>query len=63
MTPISETTTFTVPAPLKAQVAVAPVKGGQATLRWWGSKVSAQALQQILTPQETPAAPPSGARH
>lgn len=37
-----------VPAPLKAQVSVAPVRGGQSTNRWWGSKVSADALQQAL---------------
>jgi hypothetical protein len=37
-----------VPEALKGQVAIAAVKGGQATNRWWGSKVSAQALQQAL---------------
>lgn len=37
-----------VPDALKAQVAIAPVKGGVATNRWWGSKVSAVALQQAL---------------
>lgn len=37
-----------VPDALKAQVGVAPVKGGQETQRWWGSKVSAKALQQAL---------------
>lgn len=37
-----------VPDALKAQVAIAPVKGGLATNRWWGSKVSALALQQAL---------------
>lgn len=37
-----------VPEALKGQVAVAPVKGGLATNRWWGSKVSADALQQAL---------------
>ena len=37
-----------VPDVFKAQVAVAPVKGGQETNRWWGSKVSAAALQQAL---------------
>lgn len=37
-----------VPDMLKAQVAVAAVKGGQETGRWWGSKVSAVALQQAL---------------
>ena len=37
-----------VPEALKAQVAVADVKGGQDTGRWWGSRVSAEALQQAL---------------
>ncbi len=37
-----------VPDALKAQVGVTPVKGGQETGRWWGSKVSAAALQQAL---------------
>jgi hypothetical protein len=37
-----------VPDALKAQVAVAAVRGGEATGRWWGSKVSAAALQQAL---------------
>lgn len=37
-----------VPDALKGQVAIAPVKGGEATGRWWGSKVSAVALQQAL---------------
>jgi hypothetical protein len=37
-----------VPEALKGQIAVAAVKGGQATNRWWGSKVSAVALQQAL---------------
>lgn len=37
-----------VPDALKAQVATAPVQGGMATNRWWGSKVSALALQQAL---------------
>jgi hypothetical protein len=37
-----------VPDALKSQVAVAPVKGGQETNRWWGSKVSAAALQLAL---------------
>ncbi len=37
-----------VPEALKAQVGVAPVKGGLPTGRWWGSKVSAVALQQAL---------------
>lgn len=37
-----------VPDALKAQVALAPVQGGLETGRWWGSKVSATALQQAL---------------
>lgn len=37
-----------VPESLKAQVSVAAVSGGQETGRWWGSKVSAAALQQAL---------------
>lgn len=37
-----------VPDALKTQIAIAPVKGGLATNRWWGSKVSAVALQQAL---------------
>lgn len=37
-----------VPEALKGQVALAAVKGGQETQRWWGSKVSALALQQAL---------------
>lgn len=37
-----------VPDALKAQVTIAAVKGGQETSRWWGSKVSAVALQQAL---------------
>jgi len=37
-----------VPDALRAQVAVAGVQGGQETDRWWGSKVSAAALQQAL---------------
>jgi hypothetical protein len=37
-----------VPDALKAQVAVASVQGGLETGRWWGSKVSAGALQQAL---------------
>ena len=37
-----------VPDALKAQVALAAVQGGQETGRWWGSKVSAVALQQAL---------------
>ena len=37
-----------VPDALKAQVGVAAVQGGEETGRWWGSKVSAMALQQAL---------------
>jgi hypothetical protein len=37
-----------VPSALKGQVAVAAVRGGEETGRWWGSKVSAVALQQAL---------------
>ncbi|MFG6467905.1 hypothetical protein [Roseateles sp. BYS87W] len=37
-----------VPDALKAQVAAAPVQGGQETGRWWGSKVSAEAMQLAL---------------
>ncbi|MCE4557436.1 hypothetical protein [Pelomonas cellulosilytica] len=37
-----------VPEALLHQVAVAPVKGGAMTGRWWGSQVSAEALQQAL---------------
>lgn len=37
-----------VPDALKAQVAVADVQGGWETGRWWGSKVSAAALQRAL---------------
>ena len=37
-----------VPDALMGQVAIATVKGGQDTNRWWGSKVSALALQQAL---------------
>lgn len=37
-----------VPDALMGQVAIATVKGGQDTSRWWGSKVSALALQQAL---------------
>jgi hypothetical protein len=37
-----------VPEALKTQVGLAPVKGGAETGRWWGSKVSATALQQAL---------------
>ena len=56
-----------VPDALKAQVGVAPVKGGRETGRWWGSQVSAQALQQALDESlhavgMTPAAPLPPAR-
>ena len=37
-----------VPEALRSQVGVAAVQGGLATGRWWGSKVSATALQQAL---------------
>ncbi|MDR7269703.1 hypothetical protein J2X20_002332 [Pelomonas saccharophila] len=37
-----------VPDALKGQVGVATVTGGMETGRWWGSKVSAMALQQAL---------------
>ena len=37
-----------VPDALRAQVAIAAVQGGQETGRWWGSRVSAVALQQAL---------------
>ncbi|MFT7776570.1 hypothetical protein [Roseateles sp.] len=37
-----------VPEALKTQVGIAPVTGGQETNRWWGSKVSAEALQLAL---------------
>ncbi|KQY86230.1 MULTISPECIES: hypothetical protein [Roseateles] len=37
-----------VPEALKFQVGIAPVQGGMETGRWWGSKVSATALQQAL---------------
>lgn len=37
-----------VPEALKAQVAVATVQGGMETGRWWGSRVSATALQHAL---------------
>lgn len=37
-----------VPDALKSQVAAAPVQGGLETGRWWGSKISATALQQAL---------------
>jgi len=37
-----------VPNALRAQVAVATVRGGEETGRWWGSRVSAVALQQAL---------------
>lgn len=37
-----------VPDAFKARVAIPAVTGGMATNRWWGSKVSAEALQQAL---------------
>ncbi len=37
-----------VPEAMKGQVALAPVQGGAETWRWWGSMVSAAALQQAL---------------
>lgn len=37
-----------VPDALRGQIGVATVQGGQETNRWWGSKVSAVALQQAL---------------
>jgi hypothetical protein len=37
-----------VPPALQGQVALAPVLGGLETGRWWGSRVSAAALQQAL---------------
>ena len=37
-----------VPDALRGQVGIAPVQGGMATGRWWGSKVGAAALQQAL---------------
>ncbi|RZL29574.1 MAG: hypothetical protein EOP35_25195, partial [Rubrivivax sp.] len=37
-----------VPDALRSQVVLAPVQGGLETGRWWGSKVSATALQQAL---------------
>jgi hypothetical protein len=37
-----------VPEAFKLQVAVAPVQGGEATWRWWGSKVGQEALQAAL---------------
>jgi hypothetical protein len=37
-----------VPEVFKLQIAVAPVQGGEATWRWWGSKVSQDALQAAL---------------
>lgn len=33
---------------LRQNVALGPVTGGQATNRWWGSKVSSQALEQAF---------------
>lgn len=37
-----------VPEALRSQVGLQPVRGGAETGRWWGSKVSATALQQAL---------------
>ncbi|MBW8844126.1 MAG: hypothetical protein JF607_04015 [Burkholderiales bacterium] len=37
-----------VPDALQRQIALAEVQGGEETGRWWGSKVSAAALQQAL---------------
>lgn len=37
-----------VPEVLRGQVAVAPVRGGAATGRWWGSLVSADVFQHAL---------------
>lgn len=37
-----------VPEGLKGNVELDPVKGGEATDRWWGSRVSSQALSQAL---------------
>jgi hypothetical protein len=37
-----------VPEALKSRIAVAAVRGGGETGRWWGSKVSAAVLQQAL---------------
>lgn len=37
-----------VPDALKFQVSVAAVSGGQETSRWWGSKISAEALKLAL---------------
>ncbi|MDI4634833.1 hypothetical protein J7U46_17360 [Pelomonas sp. V22] len=37
-----------VPDALRQNVALGPVTGGQATNRWWGSKVSSQALEQAF---------------
>ena len=37
-----------VPDALKGQVNLRPVQGGEDTGRWWGSKVSAAAVQQAL---------------
>lgn len=37
-----------VPDVLRQNVALGPVTGGQATNRWWGSKVSSTALEQAF---------------
>lgn len=37
-----------VPDALRQNVALGPVTGGQATNRWWGSKVSSAALEQAF---------------
>lgn len=37
-----------VPDALQRQIALAEVQGGEETGRWWGSRVSAAALQQAL---------------
>ncbi|MDM4766939.1 hypothetical protein [Pelomonas sp. SE-A7] len=37
-----------VPDALRQNVSLGPVSGGQATNRWWGSKVSSQALEQAF---------------
>jgi len=37
-----------VPDALRQNIGLGPVSGGQATNRWWGSKVSSQALEQAF---------------
>lgn len=37
-----------VPQALRQAIEVGPVQGGQATDRWWGSKISSEAMQQAL---------------